>query len=35
MARIYDNATDLVGNTPLVRLNKLTEGLGALSLIHI
>ncbi|MGC0144376.1 MULTISPECIES: cysteine synthase A [unclassified Pseudactinotalea] len=29
MARIYDNATDLVGNTPLVRLNKLTEGLGA------
>src|SRR5699024_7989039 len=29
MARIYDNATDLVSNTPLVRLNKLTEGLGA------
>src|SRR5699024_4648259 len=29
MARIYDYATDLVGNTPLVRLNKLTEGLGA------
>src|SRR5690625_1994708 len=29
MARIYDNATDLVGNTPLVRLNRLTEGLGA------
>lgn len=29
MARIYNNATELVGNTPLVRLNKLTEGLGA------
>jgi cysteine synthase A len=29
MARIYDDATTLIGNTPLVRLNKLTEGLGA------
>ena len=29
MARIYDDVTKLVGNTPLVRLNKLTEGLGA------
>ncbi|HLS25189.1 MAG TPA: cysteine synthase A [Beutenbergiaceae bacterium] len=29
MARIYNNATELIGNTPLVRLNKLTEGLGA------
>lgn len=29
MARIYDDATQLVGNTPLVRINKLTEGLGA------
>ncbi|MBE9939395.1 cysteine synthase A [Cellulosimicrobium cellulans] len=29
MARIYDDVTQLVGNTPLVRLNKLTEGLGA------
>lgn len=27
--RIYENVTDLVGNTPLVRLNSLTEGLGA------
>ncbi len=25
MARIYDNATDLIGNTPLVRLNRLTS----------
>ncbi|QOR71989.1 cysteine synthase A [Ruania alkalisoli] len=29
MARIYDNATALIGNTPLVRINKLTEGAGA------
>ncbi|MPV50738.1 cysteine synthase A [Pseudactinotalea sp. HY160] len=29
MSRIYENATDLVGNTPLVRLNQVTEGLGA------
>ena len=29
MARIYDDVTKLVGNTPLVRLNKLTEGVGA------
>src|SRR5690606_21118768 len=27
--RIYENVTDLVGNTPLVRLNSLTEGVGA------
>ncbi|MGF7120290.1 cysteine synthase A [Rhodococcus sp. TAF43] len=26
---IYDNVTELVGRTPLVRLNRLTEGLGA------
>ncbi|QCB94046.1 cysteine synthase A [Cellulomonas shaoxiangyii] len=29
MARIYEDATALVGNTPLVRINKLTEGAGA------
>src|SRR5690554_1665247 len=27
--RIYENVTELVGNTPLVRLNSLTEGVGA------
>ena len=29
MARIYDDVTQLVGNTPLVRLNRLTEGAVA------
>src|SRR5690625_478403 len=29
MARIYDNATALIGNSPLVRINSLTEGAGA------
>jgi len=29
MSRIYDDVTQLVGNTPLVRFNRLTEGLGA------
>ncbi len=29
MTRIYNSLTDLIGGTPLVRLNKLTEGLHA------
>lgn len=29
MGKIYDNVTELVGGTPLVRLNRLTEGLEA------
>ncbi|WP_287932565.1 cysteine synthase A [Arthrobacter sp.] len=29
MGRIYDNVTQLVGGTPLVRLNRLSEGLNA------
>jgi cysteine synthase A len=29
MAKIYENVSELVGRTPLVRLNRLTEGLDA------
>ncbi|MBT1074247.1 cysteine synthase A [Geobacter grbiciae] len=29
MARIYENLTDLIGNTPLLRLRKVTAGLEA------
>ena len=29
MARIYDDVTQLVGGTPLVKLNRLSEGLDA------
>ncbi len=29
MAKIYDDATQLIGNTPLVRVNKLTKSSGA------
>jgi cysteine synthase A len=29
MGRIYGNVSELVGRTPLVRLNRLTEGLDA------
>lgn len=29
MGKIYANVSELVGRTPLVRLNRLTEGLGA------
>ncbi|HIW95503.1 MAG TPA: cysteine synthase A [Candidatus Corynebacterium gallistercoris] len=35
MAQIYNNITDLIGNTPLVKANKLTEGLGATVLFKI
>lgn len=29
MAKIYDNLTDLIGNTPLVRLHKINQGINA------
>ena len=29
MAKIADNLTDLIGNTPLLRLNRIAKGLGA------
>ncbi|TQL40449.1 cysteine synthase [Homoserinimonas aerilata] len=29
MARIFDNVSALIGNTPLVRLNRVTDGAGA------
>ncbi len=29
MGKIYDNVSELIGRTPLVRLNRLTEGLDA------
>jgi len=29
MARIYDDATQLIGRTPLVRINRIAEGSGA------
>ena len=32
MAGIYEDITKTVGNTPLVRLNKLVKGISLLSL---
>ncbi|MBN1978738.1 MAG: cysteine synthase A [Anaerolineae bacterium] len=35
MARIYSDITKTIGNTPLVRLNRVTEGLGATVLVKL
>ena len=35
MTRIYADITETVGNTPLVRLNRLAEGLGASVLVKL
>ncbi|OQA03374.1 MAG: O-acetylserine sulfhydrylase [Planctomycetes bacterium ADurb.Bin401] len=35
MAKIYDNITKTVGNTPLVKLNKIAEGVGATILAKV
>ncbi len=35
MTRIYDNITATIGNTPLVRLNRLTKGLGATVIVKV
>ncbi len=33
--RVYDNIADTFGNTPLVRLSRLTKGLGAEVLVKL
>lgn len=35
MARIYDNLADTFGNTPLVRISRLSRGLGATVLVKM
>ncbi|PKG31534.1 cysteine synthase A, partial [Methanoregula sp.] len=35
MTRIYDNITSTIGNTPLVRLNRLTKGLEAAVIVKV
>jgi cysteine synthase len=35
MARIYDSIVDTIGNTPLVRLNKVTDGAQATVLAKV
>ena len=35
MARIYSSITDLIGGTPLLRLNQLSKGLGAEVLVKL
>ena len=35
MARIYENITETVGNTPLVKLNSVTRGIGATVVVKL
>ena len=35
MSRIFSDITKTVGNTPLVKLNRITEGLGAIVLVKL
>ncbi|MFH0902181.1 MAG: pyridoxal-phosphate dependent enzyme, partial [Pseudomonadota bacterium] len=35
MARIYEDITKTIGNTPLVRLNRITQGLDAIVLAKL
>lgn len=35
MSKVYDSITDTIGNTPVVRLNRLTEGLEADVLVKL
>ncbi|MDR1998275.1 MAG: cysteine synthase A, partial [Candidatus Margulisbacteria bacterium] len=35
MAKIYENITKTIGNTPLVQLNRLTAGLPAKVLVKL
>ena len=35
MGRIYDNITQTIGNTPMIRINRLTKGLNATVLAKV
>ena len=35
MGKIFDDITKTIGNTPLVRLNRITEGLGATVVVKL
>ena len=35
MAKIFEDITKTIGNTPLVRLNKIAEGVGATILAKV
>lgn len=35
MVKIYNNITETIGNTPLVKLNKITQGIDAIILVKV